>query len=213
MSGQLNNGQLNDGRLNGRLNEPAYSLDKQPEPHPSSASPWEGAGGELARWRESLPEVAAILAIFVGAGAVCGLLWEWLWSPPTGVAYHHEWILDRNGLTVDFSGTGLYVVIAAVVGLVLGLVVALVFDHDEVVTLGALVLGGVLAAGVMWLVGTSLGPPDPHTVAKTAADFEPVAGDLRVHGKGSFLALPMGSLVGATISLFSFARRHVGPHG
>jgi len=208
MSGQLNGGQLNDGQLDdGPLHEPAYSLDKQPvgSPYPST-HPWDG-GGELARWRAGLPDVIAMLAIFAVVGAVCGFLWERLWTPPSGVAYQHEWILDGHGMPSDFAGTGGYAVIAAVVGVVLGLLLVLVFDHDELVTLAALVVGAALAAWVMWLVGTYLGPADPHAVAKTAADFEPIPGDLRVHGKGPFLAFPVGTLVGASISLFCFTSR------
>jgi hypothetical protein len=218
MSGQLNDGQLNDGQLNdgqlndGQLHEPAYSLDKAVlSPYPSATSSEED--GELAGWRQAIPEIAAILVIFTVAGACCGVLWQWLWTPPSGMAYHHQWLLDGHGLTSDFAGTGLYAVIAALVGLVLGLVVTLVFDHDEVFALAALVLGAVAAAAVMWLVGTALGPADPHTVAKTAADFDPVLGDLRVHGKGPFLAFPLGALAGAAISLFFFTGRRFHPRG
>ena len=45
-----------------------------------------------------------------------GLVWEWLWTPPRGVVVHHRWVQDEVGLRGDFSGTGTYVVVAAVAG-------------------------------------------------------------------------------------------------
>lgn len=153
-------------------------------------------------------DVLAILVAFGVAGVACGLLWEKVWTPPAGVAYQGTWVLDGAGLANDFAGTGLYALIGALAGLVLGVVLALLFDRDELVSLAAILLGATLAAGLMWVVGTALGPPDPARLAKPAADLTPIVGDLRVHGTGAFLGFPLGALLGAsTVFLLSTRRR------
>ena len=156
-------------------------------------------------------DVVAILVVFAVAGVACGFLWEHIWTAPTGVAYQHKWFLDGGGLPEDFSGTGLYALIAAAAGLVLGLVLTLVFDNDEVASLVAIIVGSVLAAYLMWVVGVALGPPDPHTIARTADDFDPIPADLSVHGKSAWLAFPLGALVSAAAVFFLYPRRRSQP--
>ena len=156
-------------------------------------------------------DVVAILVVFAVAGVACGFLWEHIWTAPTGVAYQHKWVLDGGGLPEDFSGTGLYALIAAAAGLVLGLVLTLVFDNDEVASLAAIIVGAVLAAYLMWVVGVALGPPDPHTIARTADDFDPIPADLSVHGKSPWLAFPLGALVSAAAVFFLYPRRRSQP--
>jgi hypothetical protein len=152
-------------------------------------------------------DVTAILVVFAVAGVACGFLWEHIWTAPTGVAYQHKWVLDGGGLPEDFSGTGLYALIAAAAGLVLGLVLTLVFVNDEVASLVAIIVGAGLAAYLMWVVGVALGPPDPHTIARTAKDFDPIPSDLSVHGKSAWLAFPLGALVSAAAVFFLYPRR------
>jgi hypothetical protein len=161
--------------------------------------------------RRVVLDVLVILALFVVVGVACGFLWEHIWSPPAGLAYQHKWVLDGDGLTADFSGTGLYALIGAAAGLVLGLVASLVLDRDEVVSLVTIMVGSVLAAYLMWVVGRALGPPDPHTVARTADDFDPIPADLRVHGKAALLAFPMGATLSAAAVFFLFPRRRDRP--
>ena len=58
----------------------------------------------------------------------------------------------------EFRGTGLYMLIAGVAGLVLGLLFSFLLEHDEVATLAAVVAGGVVAGLLMAWVGHLLGP-------------------------------------------------------
>ena len=131
-------------------------------------------------------------------GVACGFVWEWVWTPPTGVSQDGVWVLDAQGLPTAFSGTGLFVVVGAIAGLLLGVVAALGLARHELVTLGAVVAASAVATVAMWAVGTALGPPDPDLVARASDSADPIPGDLRVEGLGAFLALPAGAQLGAT---------------
>ena len=153
----------------------------------------------------------AVPVLFAAAGVVGGVIWEAAWTPPTGVAFNGQWVLDGQGMTAEFSGTGLYVLIASGLGLLLGCLVMLVFDGDEVVTLVLVVIGSAMAAWVMKEVGQALGPPDPHVVARGARELQPVPGDLRVAGAVAYLALPFGALTAAVVVLFALTGRDAPP--
>ena len=162
-------------------------------------------------WSLLLPYVLqalAVVAVLVAAGAVAGVVWEWWWTPPTGVVVHHQWLQDENGLRAQFSGTGTYVVVAAVAGLVAGVVVSLVLARSELVTLVALLAGSLLAGWVMYKVGAALGPADPHHLATTAKDGTHLPGRLVVSGKTPLRAFPAGAVLGLTVVFLGLARHH-----
>ncbi len=160
-----------------------------------SAPTWEEPVESTGPTRRIVIQVLAIVGCLVVAGALAGVVWEQIWTPPPGVAFHGTWVLDGEGLPEDFASTGLFALIGVIVGLVVGAIVALVFHEDEVFSLAAVVLGAALAVAVMWWVGTTLGPPDPAVLAKTADDFEPIVGNLTVRGLPAFLALPFGAIL------------------
>lgn len=147
-----------------------------------------------------------MLGAFGVAGVLAAVVWEWLWIPPTGVAVNGEWFLDSEGLPRDVSGTGLYVLVAVVVGVLLGTIAAMTARSRELVTLAAVVLGSVLAAAVMGVVGPALGPPDPRPLAVSADDRTPLPADLRVEGAAAYAALPAGALTGLTVWFIVIAR-------
>lgn len=154
-----------------------------------------------------LRQLLVVLAVTVGAGAVAGLVWEWLWTPPVGVVQHHRWVLDEAALRGDFSGTGTYIAVAAVVGVLVGALVALVFDRAELLTLVALVVGSVVAGWLMYRVGLAVGPPDPRELARTAEQGAHLPGQLKVHGRSPFVAFPSGALVGMVVVFLGLSRR------
>ncbi|MCH1868293.1 hypothetical protein [Nocardioides sp. CFH 31398] len=161
-----------------------------------------------ARGRVAWPAVVAVA--LVGAGALAGVLWWALWTPPTGVALAGRFVLDSDGARADFDATGTYVVIALVLGLVAGLVVGWVTRRDELVVVGVALVAAVAAGLLMYAVGHLLGPADPASLAADAEDYAPLEGDLRLAGSAPFLALPGGLLVGLVVTLLGFAR-HGGP--
>ena len=152
-------------------------------------------------------EMVLVVAVFAAAGALCGWLWFTIWSPPAGIVVGNQWYPDpmEAGLRADFSGTGLYVVIALVSGLVLGAVTAYFFDRSELATLLAVAVGSALAGWLMLQVGLDLSPPDPDVLAKTAEDGTEFEGHLYVGSSAdkdatvnrpALLCFPAGALVG-----------------
>lgn len=151
--------------------------------------------------------ILLVLVLGAGWGAVLGVLWEWAWTPPTGAAWQGEWYLDPDGLRSEVSATGWFTVIGLLGGVVYGLVGAWLGRGRELAALALVVLGSLLAGWVMFHVGHLLGPPDPHELARTTGDLEPIPGDLSLAGAGdapwplwfessAFNALPAGALVG-----------------
>jgi len=150
-------------------------------------------------------DVALVVAGAALLGAVCGVLWELWWSPPTGVVLDHVWYPDLEGVRQLFTGTGLYTLIALAGGVLLGAVCAWFFDRMELVTLAAVAAGSVLAAWLMFEVGTALAPPDPAAAAGTAEDLTALPGTLEVEGDGAFVAFPAGALTGIAVVFIGLA--------
>jgi hypothetical protein len=160
--------------------------------------------------RRVVAELALVLVGFAAVGAVAGVVWERIWSPTVGVAVDHQWTAgDAIGLQHEFSGTGWYVVVASVAGILTGVVVALLAHRMPLLTLAAVVVGSVLAAWLMLVVGTALGPPDHEVVAATAADGTRIPMALSVTGRSAFTSLPAGALIGLMVVFIGLApRRH-----
>lgn len=153
---------------------------------------------------DRLTRVLVVVLAFAAVGAMTGVAWEALWEAPTGVVYQERWFLDPAGPDVSFSGTGLYVLLALPVGWALGGLAGLLPRH-EVVTLGSVLVGSVLAGWLMYAVGHALGPSDPRVLAAGEADYTRVPGDLVLVAPGestsplrstAFVAFPVGALAG-----------------
>jgi hypothetical protein len=146
--------------------------------------------------RPELTQVVVTLLLGTGAGALAGVAWERAWTPPSGVALSHEFVLDSQGVQDDFSGTGLYVLLALATGVLLGALVGLLFRRRELLTLTVLLVAAALGGWVMAATGQALGPPDPAPLAKGLEDWAPLVPRLEVHGLSPYLALPLGAMLG-----------------
>lgn len=157
---------------------------------------------------QSVYVVAALAAV----GALAGVVWQWVWTPTLGVVVDHRWSAgDALGLQHEFSGTGWYVVVGLVAGLVAGVAVALMADRAPLLTLAAVVVGSALAAWVMLMVGTALGPPDPDIAARSAADGTRLPMQLSVTGRSPWVALPSGALIGLLLVFIGLSSRQQSP--
>ena len=161
---------------------------------------------ERARRGPAVLQFLVGVAVLAGAGALAGVVWEWAWSPTLGVVVDHHWVAqDEAGLRGQFSGTGWYVVVGTVTGLLAGALVALLLDRTPLLTLVAVVVGSVLGAWLMLEVGTALGPADPTSLARTAADGTELPSALTVTERSPWIALPAGALVGLTLVFFGLS--------
>lgn len=177
-------------------------------PHYDDVTP---GPGRRASWRTVTSRALVLLAGFAAAGLGGGYAWRHLWTPPDGVARGGRWVPTpvEEGLQNDFSGVGWYVVVALVLGLVLGAVTAVVLDRAEVVGVVVGLLGATLAAYLVLTVGERLSPPDPDEVAADSADGTKIPGDLEFDGSTPLLSAPIGVLTSLSTVYLLTARRRV----
>lgn len=213
--------------MSDQLTPPGPALP-QPTTPPASPTPGSSApaavdeeqpDGRRTSWVWVPVQMVAVLAVFAGAGALCGWLWFKVWTPPPGAVFAHQWFPDpvEAGLRAEFSGTGLYVVIAVLGGLVVGAVTAYFFGRSEIATLVAVVVGSALAGWLMLRVGMELSPLNPEVLAKAAEDGTKLSGHLYVADasdpdalvlRPALLCFPAGALVGlAVVYLVTGSRR------
>ncbi|MFZ2016128.1 MAG: hypothetical protein WAV00_20100 [Nocardioides sp.] len=159
-------------------------------------------------WRFAI----AVLAAYVVVGALAGAVWEWVWTPPAQFVQQHQlYYVDYSALRRVFDGTGLYVLVAAIASALVALVVCVVTRRHELLTLGLVILGSVLAALVMRQVGYALGPPDPAIAAAHAADGTRLRDHLQVAGVTPLLVWPMTSLFMVALTFFAWPGHPRGP--
>jgi hypothetical protein len=162
-------------------------------------------GGRLLGPGSLVRTVLLVLLAYAVLGAVAGVVWEWIWTPPGQVVQRHQVFYDSYAsLRRVFTGTGLYVLVGAVASAMLALGLALLARGRELLTLLLVVIGSAIAAVLMWKVGTLLGPGDPATLAAHTAKRTSVPGPLTVEGKSPYLIWPMSSLF--VLALVFFAR-------
>jgi hypothetical protein len=132
--------------------------------------------------------VGGVVVGSLALGLLGGWLWWTWWAPATpGKIYDvpgvgPTWFPDPwdPGMTDAFGGTAQYVLVAAGLGLVLGILAGLFAGRTALAVLGAVVVGSVGAAWLMLWFGTSFSPPDPATLATEANVGEEVPGSLEV---------------------------------
>lgn len=168
---------------------------------PPASPPASGSTGRRAALRTVV--ALGVLAGATGLGWLAGQAWWRWWQPaPNGVVYETteglRWIADPvdTGSAQMFSATGEYVVIGAGLGVVLGVLVALLSRGWELVGLLVGLVAAGLAAYVMVAVGTDLSPPDPETIAEEVGAGAELPGALQVPGWSPHVSWPAGLLVG-----------------
>ncbi|WP_210437996.1 hypothetical protein [Nocardioides xinjiangensis] len=171
--------------------------------------------------RAPLGRVLSVLVLFLGGGAAAGVLWEWLWEPPSGLVYEGRWYLEPAGPDVSFEGVALFVLIAFPLGLVLAVLAGMWRGHESA-TLVSVLTGACLAAAVMYAVGNALGPEDPQALAAALSDYTaldaglgltaPDPGRVPWHSP-ALVALPAGAMTGLVVTYLcgtGFVRRSRG---
>lgn len=148
--------------------------------------------------------IRLVLAVVLGyavLGALCGLGWWLWWRPaPVGVVFEqHPFFLPDE----EFRSTGLYVAIAAPVGLVLGGVGSWLLRRTPLLAVLALVGGAVAGGAAMLVTGWLLGPESALALARHAKDGTDVHAALRAQPGAAWCAMPAATALGCLGVLLS----------
>lgn len=157
-----------------------------------------------ATGHEVRSDVLVVLGCYLGLGVLGAALW-WLLAEPAYFTVSEGGGLGMGEVELSrrFGADGWYVVIALVLGLLSGGALTWWRSRDHLLTTALLLAGSVLAAAVMTLLGRVLGPPDPATVAATAAVGDRVAAQLEVSARAAYLVWPIATFAGALMVLWS----------
>jgi len=82
-------------------------------------------------------------------------------------------------------------------------------DRRELLTLGLVVAGSLLAGWVMLRVGELGMPADPNLLAPRTADGTQLPGTLTITGRSPLAAFPTGALVGLFVVFVGLSRKPV----
>jgi hypothetical protein len=123
----------------------------------------------VSRGRPVLRDAVVVLGVLVVLGAACGLLWFQVVSPAEFTRLARGGSMDEAELARQFGADAWFAVIAVVAGGISGLLLARWRSRDPLLTAALLLVGSVLAAVVMALVGHWLGPGDPRAALRTVA--------------------------------------------
>lgn len=113
-------------------------------------------------------DVVVVLVTLLVLGVFGGVLWSVVVSPAEFTRLADGAAMGEDQVSRQFAADGWYVLIATVAGLLAGLVLTWRLTADALVTAVALVVGSLLAAVVMAVVGHVLGPGDPGKVLAAA---------------------------------------------
>ncbi|MGN6253080.1 MAG: hypothetical protein ACTHNS_14855 [Marmoricola sp.] len=170
----------------------------------SHGAPWSGA---RSLRRSALLDVVLVLLTLAVLGVVGGFVWSALVDAPSFVRTAGGAQMDQIQLSDIVTIDGWYFTVAAIGGLLAGIVLMLLRPHRPVLMVVMLTLGGALAAWVMLRVGLAAGPPDPAAVLEHAAVGTRAPVRLRVHAGGVDYAWPGAALLGALLVLLLVSPR------
>jgi hypothetical protein len=162
----------------------------------------------------AIGDLVVVVVALAGMGAVAGVVWRLLVTPAEFTKLANGAAMNETALGQQFGADGWYVVIALVAGALSGALLTWWRSRDPLRTCGALLLGAVVAAAVMAVVGHLLGPGDPRSALQAARVGAHVPERLDV-GEGSwssvsdylhdtvviYLCWPIGVLAGALLVL------------
>lgn len=152
----------------------------------------------------AVDDLLTVLGTYLALGLLGAVVWWSVYDPA-------HYTVSRNGglgmgeveLAKRFGADGWYVVIAGVAGLVSGTVVTWWRGRDPLLTSVLVLVGSLLAAGVMAVVGGWIGPPDPRALVATAEAGARLPLPLEVDAAVCYLVWPVTALLGSLVVLWS----------
>jgi hypothetical protein len=118
--------------------------------------------------RAAARDVAAVLGVLAVLGILCGVLWSLVVTPAEFTRLPNGLAMNETALGAQFGADGWYAVIAVIAAFLAGIVLTSWRSRDALWTAALLVLGAVVAAVLMAVVGHLLGPPDPRDALAAA---------------------------------------------
>ena len=169
--------------------------------------------------RDWLTDVSVVLAWF-GVAAVLGAVIWWQVTPLAEFTRTADnATMDEEQLSKQFGTDGWFFVIAAVGGLVSGLLLVSLRRRRPVLMVVLVALGGAFATFLMIEVGLLLGPSDPGSVLASTPVGGSVPLQLKLEAHGVWFVWSIAALVGGIIALWIAEARaddrpqNVAPHG
>lgn len=169
--------------------------------------------GVLGRLRPALIDAAIVAWWFATLGLVGAIVWELVTPLAAFTRTADNGTMDEQELARQFGATGWFFVIAAVGGLVSGVLLLLWRSRGPVLMVLLVALGGALATLVMVQVGLALGPADPQQVLPRVDVGDKVPLQLKADAYGVYFTWSIAALVGALTVLWgSESRRSMQAH-
>lgn len=162
--------------------------------------------------RRAAPRLLGLVLVVVAFGLVgvlAGLLWPQLVDPVMVTRTGAGTATGEVDLSERFDNDGWYSVLAAGLGLLLGVLLTLWLRRrrePEVPALVAVLVGAALAAWLMARVGTAVGPSDPVTVLADAEIGANAPDRVRVSAGAAYLVWPIAAVAGALAVLWRPSR-------
>jgi hypothetical protein len=148
-------------------------------------------------------DVLVVLASFLVAGVVVGVLWPQLVEPVTVTRTDLGLQTGEVPLAHQFDQDAWYALLGGGVALLLGVALTRWRRAHETATLVAVVLGALLAAAVASLLGTAIGPEPAEVVLADAEIGDSAPDEVRVTAEAAYLAWPLGAVLGAVVVLWA----------
>lgn len=159
--------------------------------------------------RPALVRDALVTAVwFVIAGLLGALVWSQITTLPKVAKSGTDATVSPSQLVEQVGIDGWFFVIAAVGGLLSGVVLLAWRRNDPVAMVVLVVLGGVLASYLMIHLGLALGPEKELTALRGAPDGATVPMQLKLHAEGMTWVWPIGAALGALAELWVLEKPH-----
>lgn len=153
--------------------------------------------------RTLVRETGLVVGAFLLLGIVGAVLWWLLVDPATFTVTAQGGSMGEPQLARRFEPDGWFVVIGLLGGLCAGGLLSWWRSRDPWRTTLLVLLGALLATGVMIVLGRALGPADPEVLISSLSPGHHVPVRLVLTAKVSALAWPFGALVGCLAFLWS----------
>jgi hypothetical protein len=149
-----------------------------------------------------LRDVGIVVVWFLVAGVVAAVAWWQLVDLPEATRHGGSVVVEADQLGKEVNIDGWFFVIAAVGGLVSGIVLLAWRHRDPLLMVVLVTLGGGLASFVTVHLGRRLGPGSEVDALRHRADGAHALMRLQVHAPGVLWVWPAAAALGALLYLW-----------